>query len=204
MTTNTASTTKTASTRSGSRLLRSVATLGVAAATMALSFSGAWFSDTDAVSASSVTTGTLEMTAPATIDFSLTNMAPGDEANETVALRNNGSLQLRYDMSTTATNADAKGLAAQISAIVYQESLETTADGVCDASYATASGFTSLASGPLGSLSIDDRVVNATTDEVLCVAVQLPGASTGNEFQNATTTVTFTFVSEQTANNPVA
>jgi hypothetical protein len=39
------------------------------------------------------------------------------------------------------------------------------------------------------------------TSETLCFRVNLPLA-TGNGFQSATTTATFTFDAEQTANNP--
>lgn len=192
-------------TRSGSRLVRSVAVLSVAAATMALSFSGAFFTDQDTVDATQIATGTLSMSAPATVDFSLTNMAPGDEANKAISLNNGGSLELRYDMATAATDSDGTfPLSAQITALVYLESEEdTTADDgnlTCDADYATASTYTTLNSAAMGSLALTDRVVAASASEVLCVAVQLPSA-TGNDYQGDTTDVTFTFDSEQTVNN---
>ena len=46
-----------------------------------------------------------------------------------------------------------------------------------------------------------DRVLAASASETLCFRAELP-LSTGNSFQGATTTATFNFVSEQTANNP--
>jgi hypothetical protein len=45
-----------------------------------------------------------------------------------------------------------------------------------------------------------DRSLDAATSEILCFRVSLP-SSTGNAFQGATTTATFTFSAEQTANN---
>jgi len=46
-----------------------------------------------------------------------------------------------------------------------------------------------------------DRSLNAAANEILCFRAALPLA-TANAFQAATTTATFTFDSEQTANNP--
>jgi hypothetical protein len=45
-----------------------------------------------------------------------------------------------------------------------------------------------------------DRTLAASANEVLCFQVELP-SSTGDAYQNATTTATFTFYAEQTANN---
>jgi hypothetical protein len=46
-----------------------------------------------------------------------------------------------------------------------------------------------------------DRTLAASADEDLCFNVELPSA-TGNSFQGLTTTATFAFAAEQTANNP--
>ena len=46
-----------------------------------------------------------------------------------------------------------------------------------------------------------DRVLNAGTNEVLCVRVQLPLAVTST-VASTTSTATFTFDAEQVANNP--
>ena len=46
-----------------------------------------------------------------------------------------------------------------------------------------------------------DRVLAAAGTEVLCFYVSLP-IGAGNTLQGATTTTTFTFDAEQTANNP--
>ena len=44
-------------------------------------------------------------------------------------------------------------------------------------------------------------LLNAAGNETLCFQASLPVA-TGNAFQGAATTTTFTFSAEQTANNP--
>ena len=46
-----------------------------------------------------------------------------------------------------------------------------------------------------------DRTLAAGASEVLCAQVTLP-TSTGNTFQNLTTTATLKFDAEQTTNNP--
>ena len=46
-----------------------------------------------------------------------------------------------------------------------------------------------------------DRALGVAGSEVLCFNVSLPIA-TGNAFQSLSSTATFTFQSEQTANNP--
>ena len=46
-----------------------------------------------------------------------------------------------------------------------------------------------------------DRALGAASNEQLCFVAALP-LSTGNAFQAATTTVSFTFDAEQTKNNP--
>jgi hypothetical protein len=45
-----------------------------------------------------------------------------------------------------------------------------------------------------------DRALAGGTSENLCFRATLP-LTTGNTFQNASTSVTFTFAAEQTANN---
>jgi hypothetical protein len=54
---------------------------------------------------------------------------------------------------------------------------------------------------PTAGAQAGDRTLAGAASEVLCFAATLPSA-TGNAFQGATTTATFTFSAEQTANNP--
>ena len=63
----------------------------------------------------------------------------------------------------------------------------------------------SLATAALGDPTVGaqagDRTLAGLASEILCFQAALP-AATGNAFQGATTTATFTFSAEQTANNP--
>ena len=54
---------------------------------------------------------------------------------------------------------------------------------------------------PASGADAGDRVIAAASSETLCFRLTLP-IGTGNAYQGATTTTTFTFDAEQTANNP--
>jgi hypothetical protein len=113
-----------------------------------------------------------------------------------LTVQNNGSAQLRYAMTSGSTNADAKALRDQIT-------LSVKAGACPGAGAALYSG--ALSGAAFGDVTAGaqagDRTLNALTSEQLCFAWSLP-IGTGNAFQAATTTTTFTFTAEQTANNP--
>jgi hypothetical protein len=170
-------------------LASSLATLGAGAMSLAV------FTDSKA-STGSWTSGTVILgVAPATA-FTATGIMPGETGSQTITVSNTGTGALRYALSTTATNADTKGLAAQMTLTVKL--------GACPGAGAN------LYSGALGSAAIGsnlqgaqagDRAVAAGASEQLCFAWSFPLAS-GNAFQAAATTATFTFDAEQTLANP--
>jgi predicted ribosomally synthesized peptide with SipW-like signal peptide len=162
-------------------------------------FSLALFTDT-AASSGSFTAGTIDInTNPATL-FTVTGIMPGDSGSATLTVANNGTAQLRYAMDSTSTNADALGLRSLLNM--------TITAGACPGAGAP------LSSGPLWTSAAvhskfgdvtqgnqpGDRTLNAGASEQLCFAWDLPIATTTG--QGATTTATFTFYAEQTANNP--
>lgn len=142
------------------------------------------------------TTGTIDLlTSPSTV-FTATAIFPGDSGSQTVAVTNNGTGSLRYAMSTSATNVDGLGLANQLEL--------TIKTGAC-AGTTTLYGAAALGSAAFGSSAqgaqAGDRTLAPGANESLCFAWSLPSA-TGNGFQGATTTATFTFAAEQTSSNP--
>lgn len=173
----------------------------------------ALFTDSQDVGSNSFTTGTVDISAsPASSVVTFSNMAPGDRATGSTTLSNAGSLGLRYAMTTSTTNTDGKNLAGTLKARVAVRA------GVgCDFPYYNSDGTTTvltddtqlyegiLSSAAFGNTAqggqAGDRTLAASGSEVLCVSVVLP-SSAGNSLQNATTTATFTFAAEQTANNP--
>ena len=134
-------------------------------------------------------------------------MMPGDTVTDDVVVENDGTAQLRYAMSTASTNPDAKGLRDVLTLTV--KTIDVTTPGVpCDnfdgtsVLAATVLGATGAAFGnPAAGAQAGDRVLNAAANETLCFRVTLP-SGTGNAYQSATTTTTFTFDAEQTASNP--
>jgi hypothetical protein len=50
--------------------------------------------------------------------FSATDIMPGDSGSQTVTVSNTGTGDLRYAMTSSATNADGKGLRGQLALTV--------------------------------------------------------------------------------------
>jgi predicted ribosomally synthesized peptide with SipW-like signal peptide len=159
-------------------------------------FSLAYFTDSD-TSTGSFSSGTIILNLSTATVFNVSGMFPGDVQNATLTLTNAGTGQLRYSM-TTAVNS-GPSLAGQLTAVVKTKGT----------SCATFDG-TTLYSGALGSAAfgdpsvtgtVGDPTLNSGSNTDLCFRVTMP-ALTGNTFQGSSTAVTFTFDSEQTANNP--
>ncbi|MHB1133952.1 MAG: TasA family protein [Chloroflexota bacterium] len=176
----------------------------------------ALFTDSDPIDANAFSAGSVILaTDPTTALVTYSNMAPGDVDIAPVVVSNNGSLALRYAVTSVTTDADNKHLDAQLDLTV---ALVTTVacsaetfDVVVEPAYTPTIVY---ATGDLGDVEpgIDiigdpttgadagDRTLTPTSEETLCFKVVLPLGS-GDAYQAATTTATFTFASEQTANN---
>lgn len=165
------------------------------------------FSDTQAVDANTFSTGTIDLaTSPTSALVTYANMAPGDSDTDSIVVSNNGTLGLRYAISGIATNADAKGLKDQLTLVIKTIDV-TTPLSPCDNFDGTQlySGDSDSTAGLLvgdstAGAQTGDRTLAASGSETLCFRVELPSAS-GNDYQNASTTATFTFDAEQSVNN---
>jgi hypothetical protein len=187
-----------------------VLSIGGRVATQAL------FTDTQSVAANTFTAGTIDIaSSPASALLSLSAMAPGGEVNSPITITNSGTLQLRYAVQRLADDTDSKGLRDELRLRV-----STKAGAGCDFPYYSSNGtvtthsddvqlyeglnFPATAADTVGSAvqgsQAGDRVLNASASEDLCFAVVMP-SSVGNAHQGATTSATFDFISEQTANN---
>ena len=187
----------------GPKAVLSAAVVLVGIATVAVT-SLALFTDSASVGANVFTTGTVDINAaPATAVITMPAMAPGDQVTAPLTVSNDGSLELRYAIESVTTED-----------VLAAELVLTVKSGVtaCDNANWSADGAT-LYAGRLGSTGTDaivgssapgadagDRVLVASTNEVLCLNVTLPLASTAG--QGTTTTATLDFLAEQTANNP--
>jgi predicted ribosomally synthesized peptide with SipW-like signal peptide len=186
-----------------------VAVVGVTAGTM---LSMALFTDQE-TDDNTFTTGTIVLDATKIAALSLTTSAlmPGDSVRSPVTVENDGSAQLRYAVSQTSTNADSKDLRSSLNLTIKTEDTGGGAFGT-DGDYCDdANGTTLRASAAMGASGnlignptqggdSGDRTLNAAANEVLCFYVTLD-ISAPNSMQGATTTTTFTFDAEQTANN---
>lgn len=193
------------------RLVGAIGIAGLSLVTLGTLTTGAVFSDSDDLDANSFTTGTVLIgTTPATALFTVSNMAPGDTEYRSLNVLNQGTLDLRYAVTSTATDPDSKALRGQLGFAVY------SGVSVANCNAGNVTGGTQLYPGsgyaPLGASATvfgstaqgqqaGDQVVAAGGNQLLCVVADLPLA-TGNAYQAATTVVTFTFSAEQTKNNP--
>lgn len=140
------------------------------------------------------------------LTLTTTAMMPGDSVTDDVVVENDGSAELRYSMTTASTNTDLKALRDVLSLTIKTIDVTTPASP-CD----NFDGATTLYNGVLGASSAafgdptqgaqaGDRTLAAAGSETLCFRVTLPSTA-NNSYQGASTTTTFTFDAEQTANN---
>jgi len=166
------------------------------------------FTDQEQSTGNTFSTGTIDLTiAPTTAAVSFAGMVPGDQVTDDIVVTNApGSDSLRYAISSTATNPDAKGLKDQL--VLTVRTVDVTTPGTpCD-DFDGAQLYTGDLDGTTGDLVGDntqgsqagDRVLGVGATETLCFRVELP-SSTGNAFTSASTTATLTFDAEQTDNN---
>lgn len=201
-----------------SRLLVTGATVALAAAGVTSLTTSALFTDTDTMSATDFTTGTVRIDPQMSTTLALgdLNLAPGDVSYGAVRVENAGSLEHRYTLSVAAANDQAADLAGELELRV----LAAAGPGVdvaaaCRAGFPGLQTLTTLTALPTSLTQVvgstdagqdaapggGDRVLPATGAETLCLAVTLP-LTTGNAFQDTTASLSLTFDAEQTANNP--
>lgn len=159
------------------------------------SLSGAIFTDS-ATATGTFTTGTIDINTNPSALFTVAAIFPGDSGSASLTVTNGGSGQLRYAMTTAATNLDGKGLKDQLQLTVLA--------GTCPGGGAPLYGAGALSGAVFGNVAqgfqAGDRTLAAGASEDLCFAWSL-SSLTGDAYQGATTTATFTFRAEQTANN---
>lgn len=197
----------------GSRSRHTRAALTVAAA---VAFAGLVTTGTLAVMTSQATVDnnaftsgsvTLSTDHPSTAIVSYSGMMPGDSVGANpLVVTNSGSAQLRYAVSSVATNTDTLALKDALTLTI--KTIDVTTPGVpCDNFDGTQlySGDLDSTNGKLVGDSTQgsqtgDRTLAAAATETLCFKVVFPSSATGPA--SAATTATFTFTGEQTASNP--
>jgi len=179
--------------------------LALFAAVMSLSVL-ALFTDTASVPANAFSTGTLDIsTSPTSALVTFSGMAPGDQVTAPITVTNAGSLNLRYAVTSTTTE---NTLAAQLDLTIKTGVTTCTnagfgTDGTIiygPGDLGSTAGINIIGDPAQGSQS-GDRTLAPSANEVLCFKVTLP-STTGDSYQGLSTTATFAFQAEQTANNP--
>lgn len=185
-------------------LIAPVAIIGLATSSLTALVSGAVFTDSSVSASNVLTTGTIDIaSSPASGSLTISNMMPGDSVTAPITITNSGSDPLRYALTTTTTNTDAKNLATNL-----------TTNIKVGVTTCTTAGFGASGTAVVGPLNLDtldfgnsaqgaqagDRTLANGASEVLCIQATLPLAA-ANTLQNATTTATLTFNAEQTKNN---
>ncbi len=143
--------------------------------------------------------GTIVLGAePVSTLVAFSGMIPGDSIEAALTVRNDGSGDLRYAMTSSATDPDGKALGD----ILHVDVERRTGCGGPLQEVVASGPASSVAFGdPTAGSQAGDRPLASGVDEVLCVRATLPsGADT--TYENAATTVTFTFLAEQVASNP--
>jgi predicted ribosomally synthesized peptide with SipW-like signal peptide len=182
-------------------LMAGTALISATGATMSL----ALFTDSVSANANTFTTGTIHIGInPTATILSDVTMMPGDTVNGSVVITNTGTAQMRYAVSGSATNTDGKGLASQITLTIRQPD---TAGGTTCTNFTGVQLFTGVVPYAEGNLigtfathPNGGRTLGAGLFETLCFRAALP-LLTPNAYEGASTTMTFTFYAEQTANN---
>jgi predicted ribosomally synthesized peptide with SipW-like signal peptide len=174
-----------------------VVSMGAGAMSLAL------FTDTETVDGT-FSSGTVALDAAKVDALSLTaSLMPGDSVTDDVVVENDGSAELRYDVTAASVDDSSPNggpLYDALTVAVKGPDLDLLPDGTpCD----DFDGSTVLAATTVGATTsvASDRVLASDANETLCFRVALP-LLTGNAYQDAETTTTFTFAAEQTANNP--
>jgi predicted ribosomally synthesized peptide with SipW-like signal peptide len=191
-------------------LMAGAALISATGATMSL----ALFTSTVTANNNVFTTGTIVLgVVPSPIILSAAPMMPGDAVpagvpGQVVTVSNTGTGLLWYAITGASTNTDTKALDTQL---VITIKLPDTVGGNSCTLMTGASLFsgvvpvapaTNLVGNPVGvySLALGDRLLGAGLNETLCFKASLP-LLTGDTFQGATSTYTFTFIAAQKANN---
>lgn len=145
-------------------------------------------------------TGTITLgPEPATTLVTFAGMVPTDQTEAPLVIADTGTGALRYAMTSVASDIDGKHVRDVLQLLVERRTsgcAGATLETVYDGPIATAAFGDPQVGADLG-----DRALDGGTSETLCFRVTLP-ADTDVLYQNASTSVTFTFSAEQTANNP--
>jgi predicted ribosomally synthesized peptide with SipW-like signal peptide len=154
----------------------------------------AYWTDQTVVTGTSMTAGTIDLkvdgqdTVTAYAPLTLGAMVPGSSSATVLTLKNGGTADLRATATSSATNPDAKNLAAALQVKVTADTVVTGTGSArtCAGSALAGAGTT------LGGALVPARTITPGAESKVCVQVGLP-ANAASSLQGGTTAVTLTF-----------
>ena len=163
----------------------------------------AMFMDVESSPDNVFSAGTLALgTNPATAMFTVSGMLPGDVEYSGIEVSNNGTLSLRYAMTTTADNTSTLDeqlvLTIDVVTSAGNDTIWYTSDDVVGEAniYGPDGVLSSAAIGdPTRGADPGDRILASLSSERLRFKVTLP-LSTDDTYQNTNCTVSFVFYAE--------
>jgi len=181
------------------RVLVGLVAIGVLASFMGMGGFSLFTATTDN-DANTFTSGSVDIsTSPATAFLTMSYMAPLDSVTAELIVTNDGTLQMRYAMTTATTDVDNLHLDDTLTLVIRELGTDCA---TFDGNLVYGGTGETLAAGFIGDPTpggdTGDRLLNAGAHEHLCFKVTLPDV-TGP--MSAETTATFTFDAEQTTNN---
>lgn len=159
------------------------------------------WTDPTVVSGTTIGTASVDLrvqgldTVTAFTSMNTSALTPGASVAGVLTVRNNGNVPLTYHVGATATNADAKALAAALAVKVTGASsvTGTTPNRTCGGTNLSDSA-TAFTSPFLGSAA-SPRLLAANSQETVCVQASLAGDAP-TSLQTATTAVSFSVSAE--------
>ena len=195
------------------RLWTTVVIVGLAAIGATALTTSALFTDQDETSAA-IHTGTVDLAlgVPTPLEFTPTNLAPGDSTFFPITVSNKGSLGLRYSISYSGVSSGpgTGTLTTVLQLRMYSGASDCSAAGTASATVINNAGavdnWPTTPAVLVGGLSFpgNNRELPGgnmpQSTENLCARVDFP-LSAGNEYQDTSATLTLIFDAEQIANN---
>lgn len=185
-----------------------VALAGIAVCVLTVQGTLAAFTNQTSVGGTTFSAGVIDLAiSPASALVTYSGMHPGDTTTSSILVSNApGSSALRYAISSSATDDDGKGLKDQL-LLTVRTADATTPGTPCDDFDGTLlyrgdldSTDGKIVGDPAQGAQAGDRDLSPGGSETLCFRVTLPSA-TSADLAGASTTATFAFDAEQTANN---
>lgn len=173
------------------KILMSLVVITVVGATAA-GVTAAIFTDQSKNEGNTFATGTVDIEAGggASLPVDFSNLAPGWEDSGSLEVFNNGSLELRYAM-TTEPDTNEEGICNQLLVLIKRDDEALYSDPLAGAFFGN----------PAQGADDGDRILDAGESEVLDFTFSLP-LETDDDYQGTTCVVNFVFDAEQTVNNP--